>query len=262
VTVIDINCGFGPGLGSQPAMFGPLYPRLSAEELSDELTHSGIERAAIAPPPWFGGAFVDPYYETANEAVHTAVQSRPDRLFGVARASPAYGARALAVADRSLKEQRFRGLLLDAEVDRFIPSDLETLEPYVRLCLSHGVPLLIVTGIHPSRPMVFLPLAKAFPELPIILLRMGSYVPDDAVVVARLAENIFLETSMQPPREVHNAIAAIGADRVLFGSGFPFATISVEAQKIKNLDRIRNADRNAILHGNAARLFGLPTSGS
>lgn len=253
---IDINCMYGPGLESQPAMFGPLYPRMSAADFVAELDRAGVRRAGIAAPPWLGGAFIDPDYEKANEAIHDAVRENPDRLFGVGRVNPAFGSRGLAVARRCLAEFHFRGLLFDAETDRFVPSDLEGLSPYVSLCRSHGASLLLMTGIHPLQPLIFLPLARAFPDVPVVLLRMGAFVPDDAVIAARLADNIYLETSTQTPRETGRAIATIGPERVLFGSGFPYAAIAAERDKIAGLPGLDEAARNAVLGGNAARLFG------
>lgn len=253
---IDINCMYGPGLDSQPAMFGPLYSGLSASGLVAELDRENIRRAGVAAPPWLGGAFIDPDYAKANEAIHDAVQENPDRLFGVGRVNPAFGSRGLAVARRCLAEFHFRGLLFDAETDRFIPSDLETLAPYLNLCRSHRAPLLLMTGIHPFQPLIFLPLAQAFPDVPVILLRMGAFVPDDAVIAAGLSDNIYLETSTQTSYETQRAIAAIGAGRVLFGSGFPYATLAVERDKIASLPGIDDAARDAVLGGNAARLFG------
>lgn len=254
---IDINCGFGPGLDSQPELFGPLYPNLGAAELANELADTGIDRAALSAPPWLGGDFIDPIYERGNRAVHEAVQGQSGRLFGVGRVNPKFGARGLAVARQCLEEYGFRGLLFDVEIDGFAPLDVAGLDPYLSLCRGHRVPLLVVSGIHPSQPMIFVPLARAYPDVPIVLLRMGSFVPDDAIVAAGLADNLYLETSTQTPLEVKRAITQVGPERILFGSGFPYANIGVERDKIAKLTGLSSAARDAVLGGNATRLFGL-----
>jgi predicted TIM-barrel fold metal-dependent hydrolase len=255
--MIDINCGFGPGLRAQPAQFGPLYDEVDLDCLLNGLSEANLAHAGIAAPRWAGGEFIDPDYALANAAIHETVQKDPKRLFGIGRVNPQLGRHGVSVAERALGEFGFRGLLVDPENEGFDLTDLGLVAPFLRLCQSHAVPLLVVTGIHPCQPMTATPAAKAFPDVPIILLRMGGYVPDDAIVAARLASNIYLETSTQSPLSVYRAISEIGSDRVIFGSGFPYADPSVETRKLARIPQIDESARAKILHKNASRLFKL-----
>ncbi len=255
--MIDINCSFGPGLRSQPGQFGPIYDEVDLDCLLGALADAGLARAGIAAPRWAGGGFIDPDYALANAAIHEAVVKEPKRLFGIGRVNPQLGRHGISVAERALGEFGFRALLVDPENDNFDLTDLALVEPFLRLCQSRSVPLLVVTGIHPCQPMTATPAAKAFPDVPVILLRMGGYVPDDAIVAARLAPNIHLETSTQSPLSVYRAISELGPERVVFGSGFPYANPSVEAKKLKRIPQVLGNARAKVLRENASRLFGI-----
>lgn len=255
--MIDINCSFGPGLAAQPRQFGPIYDDVDLDKLLETLSGANLTRAGISAPRWAGGAFIDPDYALANAAIQNAVAREPSRLFGIARVNPQLGRRGVSIAERALDEYGFRGLLIDPENDGFNLTDLALIEPVLRLCQRRSAPLLVVTGIHPCQPMTVTPAAKAFPEVAIILLRMGGYVPADAIIAAQLAPNIYLETSAQSPLSIYRAIAELGAERIVFGSGFPYANPSVEAGKLGRIPQVDGIARAKIMQENASLLFKL-----
>jgi predicted TIM-barrel fold metal-dependent hydrolase len=55
------------------------------------------------------------------------------------------------------------------------------------------------------------------------------------------------------------AIKTLGADRVCFGSDAPFALMHVELAMYRALlqDEVSQAERDLVLGGNIARLFGI-----
>ena len=87
-----------------------------------------------------------------------------------------------------------------------------------------GVPTLFHCGDEEfSLPLQIAEAAAAVPEAQIILGHMGGYFHvRDAIRVAKRHPNLILETSAMPyPRFIKEAVAAIGAERILFASDGP-----------------------------------------
>jgi len=62
---------------------------------------------------------------------------------------------------------------------------------------------------------------KRFPDLTFVLCHIGLADKEDTIALARQCDNIILETSGQPVQGIREAAAAIGADRIIFGSDWP-----------------------------------------
>jgi predicted TIM-barrel fold metal-dependent hydrolase len=103
----------------------------------------------------------------------------------------------------------------------------------------------------------FVPLVQQFPEIPFIMCHMNLLHPEDAIALARRFENIYLETSWQTPRNVKKAISAVGSERVLFGSDWPYAYQHTSLSIIKKACANDQAFQN-VVSNNAKRLLRLP----
>jgi predicted TIM-barrel fold metal-dependent hydrolase len=257
--MIDAHCHFGPGLRAQ-APFGPLFKADTTSDLLALLDGVGIDKAVIFAPSWNGGwdgvDFNDPSYERANAAVAEAVHAYPDRFIGFARVNPKFGSAAIRELRRCFEDYGFRGLKLDNEADGFHPTDLRLLGPLAELVRENGGPIIVHTGFHPCEPLIYLPLAQAFPDVPLILGHMGGRILIDAVITAQHASNVYLETSGQQPGYIARAVKAVGPDRVIFGTDIPYNIPVVEVERIKSIG-LSPADLNKITHGTAAGLLRL-----
>jgi predicted TIM-barrel fold metal-dependent hydrolase len=104
--------------------------------------------------------------------------------------------------------------------------------------------------------------AKAFPEMPIIMVHMGGAgSPDCSELVIEVAKenpNMILVGSAIEASKVGNAIRALGSNRVMFGSDIPFADLN---ECISNYhDMLSAFDENTtqdVFWNNAARIFKL-----
>ncbi len=255
--MIDAHCHLGPGLRAQ-APFGPLFKADTAESLVALLDEVDIERAVIFAPSWQGGwddtDFNDPAYERANAAVAEAVNAHPDRFIGFGRVNPKFGSAAVAELERCFGEYSFRGLKLDNEADGFYPTDLRLLGPLAELVRANKGAIIVHTGFHPCEPLIFLPLAQAFPDVPLILGHMGGRILIDAVITAQHASNVYLETSGQMPGYIARAVKAVGADRVIFGTDIPFNIPSVETERIRSIG-LPAEDLAKITEGNISKIL-------
>ena len=67
--------------------------------------------------------------------------------------------------------------------------------------------------------------------------------------------NLVLETSAMPyPAKIREAVDAIGAERVLYGSDGPACSPRLEVRKVR-LAGLRASDEELILAGNAMRIL-------
>lgn len=100
-------------------------------------------------------------------------------------------------------------------------------------------------------------IARAYPMLKVVLLGMGGAEWRAALAAAHQCTNILLETSGELDRaKIPAAVAAIGAHRILFGSGSPHLDAAAAMGLLEDSDLSEDA-RRKILYENAARLFGV-----
>lgn len=102
-----------------------------------------------------------------------------------------------------------------------------------------------------------LSIAKAFNMLKIVLIGMGGRDWRSAIAAAHATTNILLDTSGALDRaKIPAAVEAIGAHRILFGSGSPQTDAAAALGLLQDVELSQEA-KNRILFGNAQRLFGL-----
>lgn len=73
--------------------------------------------------------------------------------------------------------------------------------------------------------------------------------------LAQQHENVWLELSGQPAQHIQRMIAVVGAERLLFGSDWPFWPQRLALQAIRDAADGDEAVARRILHDNAARLL-------
>jgi predicted TIM-barrel fold metal-dependent hydrolase len=83
---------------------------------------------------------------------------------------------------------------------------------------------------------------------------MGGRNVIDAIIAANNAPNIFLETSGIYPMMLDRAIRAVGADRLIFGTDFPYNIPEIEIERI-GLMGLSEVDRTKICEGNLSQIL-------
>jgi len=124
---------------------------------------------------------------------------------------------------------------------------------------QHRLAVLFHTGNLPnSTPLAVGTLAAEYGKVPIILGHMGKNLfARDAIEAARKFRNIYLETSGMPyPRIIEEALGRVGADRVLFGSDYPYWHPAVELKRIEVLNLLKE-EKRLILGANIAKVLQL-----
>jgi len=254
--IIDAHVHFGPGLQHYSDPIGPLFPIPTVDDLLRVLDRAEIDMAVIFPPRWFGGKFFDPNYELANREIAKAVRAHPDRLIGYGRVNPNWGELAVTEVRRFLEDYGLRGLKLHPEWESFFPTNAFLVHPLMELAAKHKVPVLFHTGYFPSEPSLLIELALTFPKVPIIMGHMGGRLTSDAVIAAKKAPNLILETSGSM-YYLGDAIKAVGVERFIFGSNCPFDFPKLQIDKIRKTPGMSAREQALIFGENAAALHGI-----
>ena len=171
---------------------------------------------------------------------------------------------------KRLKELRahgeVKGLKFLPSYQHFTPNDAR-LYPLYAYVQELGLPITFHTGISRfpgtrlkyADPLLLDDVAVDFPHLAILLAHAGRGVwYDSAALLATLHENVYLEVSGLPARNLPRYFPNLDrlADKIVFGSDFPGLSSIQE-----NIDAIRDIfspeDAHRILWENGARLLRL-----
>jgi predicted TIM-barrel fold metal-dependent hydrolase len=255
----------------------------SPEDLADrwvaELDRNGVSRAAlIASVPG------------DEQSVARAVARHPSRVVGFFMLDPT-SPDALARAENALGELRLRAICLFPAMQRFSLHDPRVRE-IVQLASSHSGTAMFVhcgalsVGVRaklglPSRfdvslgnPLALHPLAADFPAVPFIVPHFGAGLFREALLLADLCPNVYLDTSstnrwmayhpgLALPDVFRQALAVAGPNRLLFGTDSSFFprgwNREVHAAQVGALESLAvdATIRDRIFEGNFSRLFPL-----
>lgn len=147
----------------------------------------------------------------------------------------------------------------------------EALWPLFAACQELGHPILCHSG--PSRdrvpraePESFRPVLAAFPQLKLIVAHLGGaawrqtpkLAADFPGVHFDCSEIIHWLGARNAPTQAEfvQLVRAVGADRVLMGSDFPWYDVSRTIELVRSLPLLSDHEKAQILGGNAQRIFG------
>jgi uncharacterized protein len=176
------------------------------------------------------------YLEAAvpNDFVAKYVATSPDKLIGFAGIDPTEES---AVDDLLLAQEqlKLRGIAVSPGGQDFHPADTRAMRVYeqaLRLKMPvvfHGGGLMTEQSkLEYQRPFLVDEVARAFPELPIIIAQMGQPWIDECIVLIGKHANVFADVSglLIRPWPAYNALVSAHQygviDKLLFGSDFPY----------------------------------------
>lgn len=200
--------------------------------------------------------------------VTEAVKKFPDRLVGAMHINPHFGVEAaLKELRRSVQESGYRVIKLNPSLHCYMPPRSRALlDPIFEAAAELRLPIIVHMGDTPfAVPVLIAPLAEAHPRTKIILAHLGtqkvSYA-DEAIYMARKNDNIWLETGWGPLPRIKEAVQAVGAGRLIFGSDCPIQEMGSQLRPIEVLAwkppvgmSLAEADVEKIMGDNMAELL-------
>jgi uncharacterized protein len=174
---------------------------------------------------------------------------------------------------REMADRGARGVKLHPVVQKFEAND-PRMRPVYQACIEMGLTVLSHTG--PARGgepfaevAAFAPMLAGFPGLTVLLAHLGGGKWQDTLDVARAFPNVAFDLSeiiewLGAPNaptaaELAQLIRDIGPDRIVLGSDYPWYEPTHTAELVLSLPILSQAEKNAILGENAARILRLPT---
>jgi predicted TIM-barrel fold metal-dependent hydrolase len=232
-------------IGDFPEM--NIYGR-TTEDLLKYMDKFDIRRAAVSS--------ITKRIKEDNDRVTEALQAYPDRFVGLAHIDPNSRKDAVTELERCLA-LGFRGIKLHPVWDNFRVIDLDMMGPLLDKASDNRLPIMIHTGNYPmSVPIHVAILAQQYPMIKFICAHMGVDSTAEAITSARLAENLYLETSgSSSAGEVEQAVRSIGAHRFLWGTDPPYGNFIAEFYKIISLN-IGEKEKQQIFWDNATAIYG------
>ena len=218
----------------------------------DQMARHAIDHALVAPMD----AHAAVYNEEGNALLARLARRYPEQLSGLAAANPWLGPKASTLLEKAF-DDGLKGLFLCPPRQGFRLTE-SIVDPLLEVCFRRRQPVYAHTGTPIcSEPFQLAELARRFPEVTFIMGH-GAY-PDfwyDVVAALQQASNLMLETSCQSAAIIQQALAAVGPERVLFGSGWPRSKPGIEIRKIQSMGLPADT-LEKIMHTNARRCWGI-----
>jgi len=236
--VIDIHSHLGTG------------PWLTADP--DALLRA-IQRARIDTAIVSSHLAITSNFAEGNFKLKAALDASPS-LYGYVVVNPVYVEQSIAEMRRHLSSPRFVGVKLHPDASGQ-PLDSAATREVVNAFRRYSKPLLVhVWGSAQVRALEAL--SAEAPTLKMIVAHAGGDAFAECLALATRQLNLLLEpfTGGADQGKVEEAVAKIGAHRIVFGTNFPTLNPGVALGMLADAP-ISESDRAQILGGNAAKLF-------
>ena len=194
-----------------------------------------------------------------NEFIMSARAQHPDRIVPFAAIHP--DMEDVQATVDSIVAQGFRGIKIHPDMQKFAVDD-DHVAPMME-AIAGRLPLLIHCGDYRydyDGPRRILHLHANFPKLEIICAHFGGWGEWDTAAALLPGNGLLIDTSSSlykwSPEKASEAVHRFGVENVLFGSDFPMWNPVEELERFMQL-KLSDAEREAILWNNAARIFKL-----
>ncbi len=107
-------------------------------------------------------------------------------------------------------------------------------------------------------PKDVIQVARRYPDLGFVIAHCGRWCEATRIGIGKV-DNVFIDTSIAPLFLIRKCLSIVGADRVVYGSDYPYSHPRIELEKIYLLNLPRK-DAEAILGGNLRRVLAASAS--
>jgi predicted TIM-barrel fold metal-dependent hydrolase len=188
--------------------------------------------------------------EIPNRFVAEYVRRFPAKLIGFAGIDPTEPD-AVAQLKVAREDLRLRGVTIAPANQDFHPTDSRAMRVYEQAERT-GMPVLV----HPvgqftangklefARPYLFDEVARAFPELRVVIAQLGQPWVDETIALIGKHANVYADISglLSRPWQAYNALVAAHQygviDKLLFGSDFPYTSAGECIEALYSINQI------------------------
>ncbi len=213
-----------------------------------------------------------------NEYVAEYVAQHPEKLIGFASVDPKRP-HAPYILEDAVKRLGLRGLKIAPIYQHFDPWSSEALT-LLEAANALRIPVLWHQGttfvrdaplIH-ARPVLLDEIARRFPDLRMWVAHLGHPWCDELVAVVRKHPNLYTDMSAVHPRPLQFYLAMVSAveygiaDKILFGTDYPFTTVEASLNGLRTINRVAEGTGlprvpeeviEGIIHRDTLALLGL-----
>lgn len=212
-------------------------------------------------------------YQTPITEIIDAVERHPDRYRGVIGLDPTRILETTRELERAVRDYGFVGAHLYPHWFELPPDDRRYYPLYAK-CAELDVPIQIQIGhclrYAEQRPLrsVGFPrcldtVACELPEVTLIGIHVGFPWTEEMLSVAWKHPNVYVGGDAHAPRYWPESFVRFadswGRSKVMFGTDFPVVEPGRGVDEVHELE-LRPEAREALLHGNAERVYRLPTT--
>jgi predicted TIM-barrel fold metal-dependent hydrolase len=257
--IIDAHVHVHP----DPKGFGDLYDA-SLDNLMHQMKNVPIDKIILLP--------IAP--KIPNSFVAEICKMYPDKLVGLASADPKRGKRAIEEFEEEVLKYDLKGLKLHPRMQNINGGDFENLLELVKI--STNMNLTIVIDAFYSGENIFKikslelinQLAIEIPEAKIVICHSGGYKIFEAMMIAKMHRNIFLDLSFSLLyfkgssiiNDLGYIVKKVGSEKFIYGSDFPQYDLEESLNEVYEfLDGLKlgTSEKERILGENSKRIFGI-----
>jgi len=189
----------------------------SEQSLIDDMDRNQISGMCILPL-----AEPKPDNVEAHNRIRRFIEAHPDRrLWGIADMHPRHDDETYKKEiRRCMVDLGFKAVKLHPLLHAVNPN-AHCAKKAFDAAREYDVPIMIHTGLGvPSAlPALVIPRAKEYADVKIVLCHAGGQIfAQEAMIVGQMFDNIYLEPSWVPSISLAGMFAAVGKERVVFGS--------------------------------------------
>lgn len=206
-------------------------------------------------------------WDITEEEVLETVREAKGRVVGLAGFNPFKGMGSVRQVEKAVREYGFKGCYVHP-YGWGLPLNDRKFYPLYAKCTELGVPVSMQVGHSAEhmpnefgRPIHLDDIALDFPELKIIGAHTGWPWTEEMISLAWKHENVYLGIDAHHPKYLEPTLLHFmktrGQNKVLWGTNYP-AVMHEEAISVIRTDLgLSEKVAEKILHGNAARVYGL-----
>lgn len=271
--IFNAATDFGPELRADldrchvdPTAWGDVEKRhLETSKMADVAVVFGLQASATG-------------WNIPNKAVAAHVSKARDRLLFFASVDP-LKKDFMEELEKCHQDLGAVGVKLAPLYQNVHPQDPRYYEIY-KYCVKHGLPVLFHAGtsfvsgtlLDYSRPIHFDAVAVDFPDLRMVLAHLGHPWEGETIAVIRRHAHVYADLSAlyYRPWQFYNSMRLLVeygvAEKVLFGSDFPFTTTGNSIKGVREINKVLAGSglppvpetvTEGIIHRNSLELLGL-----